>query len=61
MTNILDSIRDFAEAIREINRKYKTPRIKVTRMVSISLFMLRLYLIAMIVLLFYKFISVVTH
>ena len=61
MESILDSIRDFVEAIREINRKYKTPRIKVTRMVSISLFMLRLYLIAMIVLLFYKFITVVSH
>ena len=60
MTRILDGLRDFIHAIREINEKYKTPRIKTTRMVSISLLMLRIYLLGMLVLLLYKFISVVT-
>lgn len=60
MERILDSFRDFIQAIREINEKYKTPRIKTTRMVSLSLLLLRIYLIGMLVLLLYKFISVVT-
>jgi hypothetical protein len=60
MERILDSFRDFMQAIREINEKYKTPRIKTTRMVSLSLLLLRIYLIGMLVLLLYKFISVVS-
>ena len=60
MERILDSFRDFIQAIREINEKYKTPRIKTTRMVSLTLLLLRIYLIGMLVLLLYKFISVVT-
>jgi CHASE3 domain sensor protein len=61
MDEILDSFRDFFQAIREINQKYKTPRIKTTRMVTISLLLLRIYLIAMLVLLLYTFISTVIH
>jgi hypothetical protein len=60
MERILDSFRDFIQEIREINEKYKTPRIKTTRMVSLSLLLLRIYLIGMLILLLYKFISVVT-
>ena len=60
MERILDGFRDFFQAIRNINKKYKTPRIKTTRMVSLSLLLLRIYLIAMLGLLFYKFITVVT-
>jgi len=60
MERILDSFRDFIQAIREINEKYKTPRIKTTRMVSLSLLLLRIYLIGMLLLLLYKFITVVT-
>jgi hypothetical protein len=59
MDRVANSFRDFLEAIREINRKYKTPRIKMTRMVSVSLLMLRIYLIGMLLLLVYKFITVV--
>ncbi len=53
-------IQDFIEAIREINAKYRTPRIKMTRLVSFWLLMLRLYLIGMILLLIYKFVTIVT-
>jgi hypothetical protein len=59
MERILDGFRGFFEAIREINEKYKTPRIKMTPMVSLSLLVLRLYLIGMLLLLLYKFVSVV--
>jgi len=61
MDNILNGFRDFFQAIREINQKYKTPRIKTTRMVSLSLLLLRIYLIVMLVLLAYSFISTVIH
>ena len=60
MERIMDSIQEFIQAIRDINEKYKTPRIKTTRMVSISLLMLRIYLIGMLILLAYKFVAVVT-
>jgi hypothetical protein len=39
----------------EITRKYKSPRIKMTRQVKWALLLLRLYLIAMVLLLGYKF------
>ncbi len=58
---VADGFRDFARAIHEINEKYKTPRIKMTRMVSLSLLMLRLYLLAMVLLLLYKFITLIAH
>ncbi len=61
MERILDGFRGFFAAIREINEKYKTPRIKMTPMVSLSLLMLRLYLIGMLLLLLYKFASIVIH
>ena len=45
--------------IREINKKYKNPRIKMTRWVSIALLGLRLYLILLVIILVYKFITLV--
>jgi hypothetical protein len=39
----------------EITRKYKTPRIKMTRQVKWALLLLRLYLIVMVLILGYKF------
>ncbi len=59
MNRAVRSIREFFVAVHEINEKYKHPRIKMTRMVSISLLMLRLYLIGMLLLLLYKFITLV--
>jgi len=43
--------------IAEINRKYATPSIKITKAVRISLICLRFYLIALVGLLIYKFIT----
>ncbi len=45
--------------IREINRKYDQPRVKMTRGVRIALFMLRLYLILLVGILVVKFFSLV--
>jgi hypothetical protein len=59
MNNIFNGFRDFFQAIRDINEKYKTPRIKTTRMVSFSLLLLRIYLLGMLGLLLYTFISTV--
>jgi hypothetical protein len=60
MERIGNTFHEFLGAIREINAKYKTPRIQMTPMVSFWLLMLRLYLIGMLVLLAYKFISIVS-
>ena len=43
----------------EINRKYSQPRIRMTPLVRGSLFLLCLYLISMVTILIYKFVSVV--
>jgi hypothetical protein len=47
-------IRRFSRVL-EINRKYANPRIKMTPMVSLSMLMLRLYLLFLVGVLFYKF------
>jgi hypothetical protein len=41
--------------IREINRRYARPRIKLSRGTRIALLALRLYLITLVILLAYKF------
>ena len=46
------------DGIREINDRYKTPRLKMTPLVRFSMFFLRVYLIFMIGILLYKFIAV---
>jgi hypothetical protein len=45
--------------IIEINKKYATPRIKMTPWVRFSLLMLRLYLVFLLVVLIYKFITLI--
>ena len=52
-------LKDRLSPFIEITKKYKTPRIKMTRQVKWALLLLRLYLIAMIVLLAYKFFTTV--
>lgn len=49
------------ESIREINEKYRTPRIKMTPLVQISLWGLRIYLILVLLILLYKFATLVIH
>jgi hypothetical protein len=52
MRNILKTS---VEKIREINRRYSKPRIKMSRGVRFALLMLRLYLIFLVLILAYKF------
>ena len=49
------------EKIREINRRYNAPRIKMSIAVRASLLTLRIYLIVLVGLLGYKFITVLTQ
>ena len=48
------------EKIREINRRYATPRIEMSGTVRFALLVLRIYLFTLVGLLVYKFITVLT-
>jgi hypothetical protein len=56
---IKGSFQNAVSTVSEINRKYSKPQIKPTPMVSFSLLFLRLYLITLVVILFYKFFTIV--
>jgi len=45
--------------IREINRRYAKPRIRLSRSTRLALLALRLYLIVLVILLAYKFSTIV--
>jgi len=51
--------RNSFEQISQINKKYATPSIKTGRAVKFSLLLLRLYLVLLLALLFYKFFTTV--
>ena len=61
---VLGRMRDFLgrqySVITEINRKYATPRITMSPWVKLSLLLLRLYLIFLVILLGYKFLTLVS-
>ncbi|HET6487814.1 MAG TPA: hypothetical protein VFH83_15410 [Spirochaetia bacterium] len=44
---------------REINRKYATPHVTMTRGVKVALFLLRIYLLLLVGLLIVKFVTLV--
>ena len=48
---------DTIAKVHEINKKYATPNIQMSKLVKVSLLSLRLYLIFLIGLLMYKFIT----
>ena len=48
------------EKISEINEKYQTPKLKMTKLVKISLLFLRIYLLFLVLLLIYKFITIIS-
>lgn len=52
-------LRGWRKAIHNINKKYSKPRLKMTPLVRFSLFALRLYLIMLVVILSYKFYTMV--
>jgi len=45
--------------IREINERFRTPHVKMTPGVKIALFLLRIYLLLLVGILFFKFFTVV--
>ena len=54
---LVEYIRRQYSFITEINRKYATPRITMSRWVKLSLLILRLYLIFLVILLAYRFLT----
>jgi hypothetical protein len=54
-------IRNFLEKIRVINTRYRTPRIEMSGAVRLSLLVLRVYLLALIALMIYRFVMIVTQ
>ena len=51
------SLRRLRHKIREINRRYSEPRIEMSAAVKASLLFLRVYLLFLVCLMVYKFIS----
>ncbi len=52
-------LKRWRKAINNINKKYSKPRLKMTPLVKVSLLALRLYLIMLVVILSYKFYTMV--
>jgi len=50
-------INGFLKSISEINKKYRTPTIQITPWVKVSLFILRMYLLILVGLLVFRFIT----
>jgi hypothetical protein len=61
---VLGRVRDYLRRqyslIADINRKYATPRISMSPWVKVSLLLLRLYLIFLVILLGFKFLTLVS-
>jgi len=47
------------DRIREINRKFATPHVKMTPGVKFALLMLRIYLLLLVAILFFKFFTLI--
>ena len=56
---IIEFFLDGIRRVQEINKKYSKPRITMTPTVKVSLLVLRIYLIVIMGLLLYKFITLV--
>ncbi len=52
---LLRGISNVLAKAREINRKYSKPRVQMTPLVKLSLFMLRVYLLFLVAILAFKF------
>jgi hypothetical protein len=61
---VLNNIKEFFDrrfsVISEINRKYRKPRIAMNPLTRFALLMLRIYLLFLVAILLYKFITIVT-
>ena len=54
-------LEDSVEKVRAINKRYAVPRLAMSPAVRVSLLCLRIYLLLLVGLLAYKFITIVTH
>jgi hypothetical protein len=54
---ILEFFKNTLSTVKSINQKYAKPQIKMTSMVKVSLLSLRLYLIFLVGILVYRFIT----
>ncbi len=52
-------VKEWRRKIGEINQKYSEPRLKMTPLVRFSLLALRIYLIVLVIILVYKFYTLV--
>lgn len=52
-------VRGWRKKVNDINKKYSKPRLKMTPLVRASLLALRLYLIMLVIILVYKFYTLV--
>ncbi len=59
--SVASSLAGHLDKIREINRRYATPRIQMSGMVRLALLTLRIYLLVLVALLAYKFFTVLTQ
>jgi hypothetical protein len=57
----MSAIRNLFEKITAINARYREPRIEMSRAVRVSLLVLRVYLLALVGLMIYKFVLIVTQ
>jgi hypothetical protein len=57
----MSAFRNFLAKIRTINARYREPRIEMSKAVRLSLLVLRVYLLALVALMIYKFILIVTQ
>lgn len=53
----MKAARDFLAKLGEINTRYRTPRIGMSRAVRLALLALRLYLFALVALMVYRFVA----
>ena len=53
------TVKQFFSKIREINLRYAKPQVEMSRAVSFSLAVLRVYLFLLVLLMIYKFVTVI--
>jgi hypothetical protein len=52
-------VRKIVAKIREINTRYAKPKVEMSRAIKLSLTGLRIYLLVLVILLLYKFITII--
>jgi hypothetical protein len=57
----MSTLRNLFEKFAAINSRYREPRIEMSGAVRLSLLVLRVYLLALVALMIYKFVLIVTQ